>query len=131
MSAGPEWGPRARLAGIWEGDQGEDVAFGNVEGKIVVTVFPITHTPPSDPRDAVELPAPLKRHLGLDDERSWVVVTEFNRFVWPGVDLQPRPGVTPRRYDYGVIPGKFMARVIEVFDAARRARRVAPVVRTD
>ena len=39
MSAGPEWGPLARLAGIWESDQGEDVAFGNVEGKIVVTPF--------------------------------------------------------------------------------------------
>jgi hypothetical protein len=106
-------------------------ATRSVEGRIVATVFPITHTPPSDPRDAVELPARLKRHLGLDGERSWVVVTEFNRFVWPGVDLQPRPGVTPRRYDYGVIPGKFMARVIEVFDSARRARRVAPVVRTE
>jgi hypothetical protein len=93
-------------------------------------VFPITRTPPFDPTDAAELPAALKRHLGLDDERSWVVVTEFNRFVWPGVDLQPRPGVTPRRYEYGVFPGRFMARVIEVFNAARRARRVTPVVRT-
>ena len=39
MSAGPEWGPLARLAGIWEGDKGEDVAFGNVEGKIITTPF--------------------------------------------------------------------------------------------
>jgi len=77
------------------------------------------------------MPAGRRKESKLDDERSWVVVTEFNRFVWPGVDLQPRPGVTPRRYDFGVIPGKFIARVIEVFDAARRARRVAPVVRTD
>jgi hypothetical protein len=60
-----------------------------------------------------------------------VVVTKYNRFVWPGVDLLPRPDVKPRRYDYGVIPGKFLARVIEVFDAARRARRVAPIVRTE
>jgi hypothetical protein len=106
-------------------------ATRSVEGKIVGTVFPVKHTPPSDPRDAVELPTALKRHLGLDDERSWAVVTEFNRFVWPGVDLQLRPGVKPRRYAYGVIPGKFMARVIAVFDAARRSRRVAPVDRTD
>jgi hypothetical protein len=59
-----------------------------------------------------------------------VVVTEFNRFVWPGVDLRPRPGITPRRYDYGFIPGKFMARVIEVFNAARHARRVVTIDRT-
>ena len=45
-----------------------------VEGKIVVTAFPITHTPPFDPRDAVELPAAPKTHLGLDDERSWGVM---------------------------------------------------------
>lgn len=39
MSAGPEWGPLARLAGIWEGDQAEDVAYGNVEDKIITTPF--------------------------------------------------------------------------------------------
>ena len=39
MSAGPEWGPLARLAGIWEGDQGEDVAFANIEGKIILTPY--------------------------------------------------------------------------------------------
>ena len=39
MSAGPEWGPLARLAGVWEGDQGEDIAFGNVEGKMIVTPY--------------------------------------------------------------------------------------------
>jgi hypothetical protein len=105
-------------------------ATRSVEAKLVVTLFPNTHAPPSDPRDAVELPAALKRHLGLDDERSWVVVNEFNRFVWPGVDLQPRRA-SPRRYDYGVVPAKFMARVIEVFEAARRARRVASVIRTE
>jgi hypothetical protein len=47
------------------------------KNKIVVTVFPMTHSPPFEHRDAVELPAALKKHLGLDDERSWVVVTEF------------------------------------------------------
>jgi hypothetical protein len=39
MSAGPEWGPLARLAGIWEGDQGEDVAFSNEKGEIALTPY--------------------------------------------------------------------------------------------
>ena len=39
MSAGPEWGPLARLAGIWEGEQGEDVAYDNETGKIGLTPF--------------------------------------------------------------------------------------------
>ena len=39
MSAGPEWGPLARLAGIWEGERGEDVAYANETGKIGLTPY--------------------------------------------------------------------------------------------
>ena len=39
MSAGPEWGPLARLAGIWEGDTGEDVAYSNEKGSVGLTPF--------------------------------------------------------------------------------------------
>ncbi|HWE68353.1 MAG TPA: heme-binding beta-barrel domain-containing protein [Acidimicrobiales bacterium] len=39
MSAGPEWGPLARLAGVWEGDQGEDVAYSNEKGEIGLTPY--------------------------------------------------------------------------------------------
>ena len=53
---------------------------GSDEGDRVVTVLPISHTPPADPELAVELPAATKRRLGLDDERSWVVLTKANRF---------------------------------------------------
>jgi PemK-like, MazF-like toxin of type II toxin-antitoxin system len=44
------------------------------DSTIVVTVLPITHRQPVDPADAVEIPAAVKRHIGLDDNRSWVVV---------------------------------------------------------
>src|ERR1700730_15738065 len=50
----------------------------------IVTVLPITHSPPADPADAVEIPTAVKRHLGLDGHRSWIVVNEGNEFVWPG-----------------------------------------------
>jgi hypothetical protein len=39
VSAGPEWGPLARLAGIWEGDQGEDVAYSNEKGSVGLTPY--------------------------------------------------------------------------------------------
>jgi hypothetical protein len=39
MTLGAELGPLEGLAGTWEGDQGLDVAFGNVEGKIIETPF--------------------------------------------------------------------------------------------
>ncbi len=52
----------------------------------VVVVLPVTHTPPADP--AGEIPPAVKRHLGLDDERSWIVVAEGNEFDWPGYDIR-------------------------------------------
>jgi hypothetical protein len=39
MTLGAELGPLERLAGTWEGDQGLDVAFGNVEGTMIETPF--------------------------------------------------------------------------------------------
>lgn len=57
-----------------------------IEGRIVVTVAPITHSPPTNEGDAIEIPAALIAHLGIDDLRSWIVVTETNDFLWPGPD---------------------------------------------
>ena len=50
------------------------------DGNRVMWVVPITHTPPKNPEDAVEVPAVTKRRLGLDDQRSWIVTREVNRF---------------------------------------------------
>jgi hypothetical protein len=82
-----------------------------IEGREVVTVVPITHTPPTDPADAIEIPPALKAHLGLDGLPSWIVVTETNDFLWPGPDLRPRRGVKPSRFDYGMLPPRFFAHV--------------------
>ncbi len=94
-----------------------------------VAVLPITHTPPSDPRDAVEMPGATKRRLGLDDDRSWVVVTEANRFRWPGPDLLPVPGSGAPVY--GELPPALFARIRDAFLAAARRQRVAMVRRTE
>jgi hypothetical protein len=67
-----------------------------------VTVVPITHSSPAG--DAVEIPLTVKRRLGLDEERSWAVVSEVNRFVWPGPDLRPVPRGDDERFDYGFLP---------------------------
>lgn len=74
------------------------------EGDTLVTVAPITHAPPGRPDQAVELPPATKQRLGLDAERSWVVVNEVNRFVWPGPDLRPISRNEPDRFDCGVLP---------------------------
>ncbi len=54
-----------------------------------VAVAPITHSPPHDPSVAIEIPPRVKAHLGLDGERSWVILEEVNIFMWPGFDLRP------------------------------------------
>jgi hypothetical protein len=73
-------------------------------GVQVATVLPITHTPPADNRLAVEIPYTTKQRLGLDAERSWVVLSEANRFVWPGPDLQPIRGDDAASVAYGLLP---------------------------
>lgn len=75
-----------------------------LDDRAIVSVIPITHSPPLDPEDALEMRPGLKRHLGLDDQPSWIVISELNDFVWPRVDLAPIRGTSPPRYDYGVIP---------------------------
>ncbi|WP_428666541.1 hypothetical protein [Reyranella sp.] len=91
----------------------------------VVTVLPITHSAPSDSRTAVELPMQVKRHLGLDDLRSWIVVTEGNEFIWPGYDLRRLPNID--RYDYGFLPPRLFNLVVKAFLSFHRLgrRRIA------
>lgn len=79
-------------------------------------MLPITH---SSPTAAIEIPQPVKRHLGLDDQRSWIVVAEGNEFLWPGYDL--RKIAHSDRYDYGFLPPRFFNQVLEAFDACHRA----------
>jgi hypothetical protein len=80
------------------------LAIKNEAGKPVVTVAPITHKQPDPPETGIEIPPKVKAHLGLDTDRSWIVVTELNEFVWPGTDIYPVPGGRRDQYDYGFLP---------------------------
>src|SRR5260370_17881004 len=71
-----------------------------VDGVILVTVLPITHSAPTDPASAVEIPLPVKRHLGLDDDSSWIVVAESNYVPLPGYDLPRLPRSHPYAYSF-------------------------------
>jgi len=100
-------------------------------GAPVVMVLPVTHTPPSDPRHAVEIPAATKARLGLDDARSWIVITEVNRFQWPGPDLRPIPGDSDGRTAYGLLPASLFDEVRTKWLAAFDANKIGLVERTD
>lgn len=100
------------------------------EGRVRVRVAPITHTPPTDPHGAVEIPLQTGRRLGLDDERSWIVTSETNIFTWPGPDLRP---VDRRKHTFafGYLAGDTFRRVRDSIIANVRARRGAVVERDE
>ena len=77
----------------------------------VVTVAAISHTEPENPDMAVEISIRVKAHLNLDSERSWVVCTEVNRFIWPGPDIRPVVIEGDQKYSYGVLPPKLFAKI--------------------
>ena len=92
--------------------------------------MPVTHTPPGDPALSIEIPLRIKRHLGLDDARSWIVLEELNDFVWPGYDLRPVPGLRPASMSYGVLPPRFFNLVREAFLALAKQKQVKRTSRT-
>lgn len=75
------------------------------------------------------MPAGLKRHLGMDDDPSWIVISELNDFVWPSPDLRPVPG-KPDRYDYGVLPPTFFLKLQEAIFARLQTKKISVVPRT-
>lgn len=97
----------------------------------VVTVLPITHTPPTDASLAVEIPSETKRRLGLDDDRSWVVLTEANRFTWPGPDLRLTDSEEAASAAYGLLPAALYHRIRDRFASAIAARQAGIVTRTE
>jgi hypothetical protein len=100
-------------------------------GRQRVHVLPVTHAPPADAHDALEIPQPIKTRLGLDSERSWIVLTETNDFIWPGPDLRFLPGRGPDSAIYGFLPPKFFRVLQERLAERRRDRRLSVVPRTE
>jgi len=97
------------------------------DGEWQVLVLPVSHSPPTDPADAVEIPPQTQKRLGLDAERSWIVITEANEFVWPGPDLRPVPGRDVSTLAYGPLPPRFFAQVRGKFlerDQREKSKRV-------
>jgi hypothetical protein len=95
----------------------------NAAGDTTVTVLPVTHSPPVQPELTLEIPSEVKRRLRLDSQRSWVVFSEANRFVWPGPDLRALPGKDLSSVAYGILPPHFFRVLRDRYLAAVRAYR--------
>lgn len=107
------------------------LAMQNDDGDEIVTVLPITHSSPKDPAAALEIPLETKRRLGLDSERSWIVLSEANRFVWPGPDLRPAIAGDPSSTAYGLIPEKLFRQMRDRFIALLKSSNARAVSRTE
>jgi len=97
-------------------------------GETVVTVAPITHTPPIDLAIAIEIPAATKARLGLDDRRSWIIAGDLNRFTWPGVDLRAIAG-GGQAFAFGLLPSTLYRALRDRVLALARAGRVGLTTR--
>jgi hypothetical protein len=98
-------------------------------GDIRVLVLPVTHSPPNDADLAIEIPAKVKERLRLGPEQSWVILSEWNEFIWPGPDLRPVHG-GDSSVSFGVLPPSFFAKIRDRFVALAEAGRANRVVRT-
>lgn len=96
------------------------------DGALIAMLAPITHSPPGPEDQAIEIPRAVKRRLGLDDQRSWVMIDEVNETGWPGFDLQPD---TRGQYVYGFIPPALFRRIRDGVVRVVRDRRLKRVQR--
>jgi hypothetical protein len=124
FDAGREEGSKDRPCAIVMAVEDED-------GDKEVLVLPITHNPPANPAHAIEIPTVTKSRLGLDGERSWMVITEANEFVWPGPDLRPVPGRDESTVAYGPLPSRFFAHVRDKFLEFDQRQKSGHVKRTE
>jgi hypothetical protein len=101
------------------------------DGAELVTVAPVTHSPPTELVCAIEIPAETKRRLRLDGEQSWAVLSEVNRFTWPGPDLRPISPGQAGGIAYGLLPRAFFFKLRDRFLDIAKAQRLSVVPRTE
>jgi hypothetical protein len=75
-----------------------------------VVLLPITHSPPDASTVGIEIPARVKRAIGLDEAPSWVIVSEYNVDEWPNAGFSPLPG-KPGTFSDGFIPPGLFAQI--------------------
>lgn len=90
-----------------------------------VVLLPITHSPPLGDTLAIEIPAKVRQSIGLDDQPSWVVISEYNVDEWPNAGLSPLPG-KPDVFAYGFVPpGLFATIKARLLELAREQKSKA------
>jgi len=96
----------------------------SADGFDQVFVVPMTTTSPGKDQAAIEVPAAVRRQFGLSGERSWIIVSEWNLFTWPGFDIRPvrkgEPGIR-----FGFLPSGLFRQVRDAIVAGAIGRPVS------
>lgn len=97
-------------------------------GKVIVDVAAITH---SSPDEAVEIPLAVKKRMGLDNEHSWIVTTEVNRFIWPGDLTRARQAWQPGggMWHWGFLPNDIFRKARDLIVKHRDEKTLNVVAR--
>jgi hypothetical protein len=93
-------------------------------GDTRVLVLPVTHSAPEHAGLAVEIPQKVKLRLGLDEARSWIVLSEWTEF------LRPAPSTADGSVAYGSLPPALFATIRDRFLALVEGRASVRVPRT-
>lgn len=102
--------------------------FDDSEHGRSVMLLPISRSEPTGDDVGIEIPQAVKGHLGLDRDRSWVIVSECNIDSWPSPDLRQIPERLGT-FAYGHIPPRLFKIIRDAFVREFRARRVRQVTR--
>ncbi len=89
-------------------------ASDSTVGPRFVVILPITHSVPTGDTVGIEIPRKVGQALGLDEARSWVIVTDHNVDEWPNPGLAPIPGKLGT-FSYGFIPPGLFAQIKALF----------------
>ena len=73
----------------------------------------------------------MKARLGLDADRSWVVLSEWNEFTWPGPDLRRAPGADAASVAYGILPPRFFTSIRDRFLTLAGVGKARRITRTE
>lgn len=93
-----------------------------------VMVAPITHSPPEGDSKPVEVPHRVAKHLGLDDDRMYVVTHEGNSLDWDDPGFVP--AIPKKEWIYGRVPMALYDQIIGTMRELYVAKKTKIVNRT-
>lgn len=96
-----------------------------------VWVLPITHVWPGTLPHAEKIHPATKSRLALDEQESWIILSELNEFIWPGPDLRPVPGKSPTTCSYGLLPSALYNKIRDRLKMLIKTAHAKTVNRTE